>query len=265
MYKLVINPTFKCSFECNFCYVKKEKETYKDKLLDISALDDIFKNYDIKEVAISGGEPTTCDYDYMISLINKIKEYYDGQIDFETNFYDVNYCRKLQEATGINMVVGYDFHVKPFHTNIWENMYEYPLLFDIKTTATHFVVKSFHPNLILKKYTLLRNLKEFEFDRYMKNFYNQWLVSEELYDKYMNIFLVSDIKSKEKFKNARKAKDESYLLKPIFLNPDGLLYVQQATTIVEFVPFTGKVPELPLDFQTYTPAFIENVRAAQWR
>lgn len=252
MYKLVINPTFKCDFDCIFCYVKKEMETYQDRLLDISVLDDVFKNYKFEEVVISGGEPTNCPYDYMISLIEKIREYYDGQIDFETNFHNPTYCEKLQNATGVNIVVGYDFHAKPYANETWVNMYDYPNKFDIKLCATHFVVKSFHPNLILKKFSLLRNFKEFEVVRYMKNFSNQWKVETELFDKFIALFANSDFENKYTMKNIKKVKDNSYLLRPLIINPDGLLYVQSFGTIVQQIPFTGEFPEITEDFATYT-------------
>lgn len=259
MFTLIVNPTYKCGFDCNFCYVKKEQEKYDNKLLNVNALDDVFKNYEIGKVVISGGEPTNCDYDYIVSLINKIKEYYKDEIDFETNFYNVEYCRKLQESTGVNIVVGYDFHVRPYANDIWEKMYEYPLPFDIKICATHFVVKSFHPNLVLKKFTLLRNLKNFEIVRYMKNFTSQWKVETHLYEKYIRLFFDSEIETKNKCKNYTKIINGTYKNRPLIINPDGLLYVQKADTIVEQVPYVGEVPALDDEFATYTSELVRSV------
>ena len=253
MIRLIINPTFNCGFDCIFCYTKNEQNKYDKMLLDIDNISEVFKNYDIKEVCISGGEPTTCNIDYMILLIRKINENYTGTIDFETNFHNPNYCESLQKIfDNVNIVVSYDFAARPYANEVWNNMYVYPNKFDVKITATHLVIKNYHPNLILKKFSLLRNINSYEIVRYMKNFGNQWNIETELFEKFIKLFNDSQINCSAKFKNKEKVLNNTYLYRNLFLNPDGLLTVQKTGTIVENTPFTGEIPALEEQFQTYT-------------
>ena len=252
MFKLIINPTLKCNFDCLLCHTKSEAAKYGDTILDVNALDDIFKNYDIKEVVISGGEPTLCPLEYMYSLVDKIREYYKGKIDFETNFNDVRYCEILKKAKDVNIVVSYNFHMSPNANQIWNSMYDCEFPFDIKVVASHFVVKSFHPNLILRKFSLLRNCKGFEVVRYWKNINNQFLVETALFEKFIKLFNSSAITCQAKFKNKEKILDNTYMYRPLIINPNGLLYVYKTSNIIETEPFNGEVPALDSDFQTYT-------------
>ena len=46
--------------------------------------------------------------------------------------------------------------------------------------------------------------------------------------------------------------NNTYLYRDLFLNPDGLLTVQNTGNIVENVPFVGEIPALSEQFRTYT-------------
>lgn len=252
MFKLIINPTFKCDFDCLICHTKSEISKYGDKILDVNALDDVFKNYDIQDVVISGGEPTNCPLEYMYSLIDKIREYYKGNIDFETNFNNPRYCELLKKQKDINIVVSYNFHMSPYANQIWNNMYDAEFPFDIKVVASHFVVKSFHPSLIMRKFSLLRNCKSFEVVRYWKNLSNQFLVETALFEKFIKLFNNPAINCTAEFKNKTKILDNTYMYRPLIINPDGLLYVYNNTNIIDMIPYNGEIPALTPDFQTYT-------------
>jgi len=260
MFNLIINPSFDCKANCEFCMNFSQVGRYRGKLLDLNNLENVFKTYDIRHVEIGGGEPTDCDYLYMIDLINKIREFYNGEIDIKTNFSKPDYCLKFQSATNINLVVGYNFHLRPNSDSVWFAMYDYTKPFDIEVCATPHMIKAYHPNLILKKFAVLNNLKGLEIVRYQKNMKNQWDVSNELYETYMKMYIDSGINWQGKLKNVEKVKDNSFLNRDLILNPDGLLYTYEYGTIIDYIPYNGKVPAAPEEFKTYTNNLVNYIR-----
>jgi len=260
MFNLIINPSFACRANCEFCHNFGQIGKYKDKILDYSHLEGVFKTYDIKHVSIEGGEPTECDYEYMVALIGKIKELYNGVIDFKTNFGNPEYCLKLQSATGVNIVVGYEFHLRPNSDNVWYSMYDYSKPFDIEICATPQMIRAYHPNLILKKFAVLNNLKSVEVVRYYKNLKNQWDVDDNLFETYVKMFVDSQINCGCTIKNIDKVKSGEFMQRNLILNPDGLLYVYNYGTIIDTEPYTGKIPAIPEEYKTYTAKLVNYIR-----
>lgn len=260
MYNLIINPSYDCNMQCVFCYRKKERESYNSKQLPLEAIDDAFANLEISEVTITGGEPTMLSYDYLFLMLTKIRTYFSGKINFETNFTNPEMCAKLKDKFNINIVVGYDFHVRPLAQSIWNNMYEFHNKFDIKICASPFIIKSHHPNLIIRKLSVLNNLENVEVVRYVKNVNNQWNIADNIFENFVQRFVETDFKTNFNFLNYSKVKDNTFLFKDLYLQPNGNLEYLEAGTIIEFRPFVNEIPKLPDSFCTYSNNLIKYMK-----
>lgn len=260
MYNLIINPTYNCNMQCVFCYRKKERETYQKYQLPLEAIDDTFNNLDIGEVTISGGEPTLLPFEYLFTMLTKIREHFSGRINFETNFTNSEVCAKLKDKFNINIVVGYDFHIRPLGQDIWNKLYECHHKFDIKICASPFIIKTHHPNLIIRKLSVLKNLENVEITRYVKNENNQWNIADNIFENFVKRFIETDFKTNFNFLNYSKVKDNTFLYKDLYLQPNGNLEYLEANTIIEFKPFANEVPNLPDSFCTYSNNLIKYMK-----
>lgn len=251
-YNLILNLTSECNMQCPFCYIRREKELYKNIVLNPENIKDVLNNLDVKNITISGGEPTVLPYETLFSILTKIREIWQGNIDFETNFTNPDVCFRLKDNFDINIVVGYDFNVRPMGQVVWQSLYEARKDFSLKLCVSPFLVKSYHPNLIIKKLSLLSNLKNVELVRYWKNENNQWNLSNSLYENYIQRFVTTDFTTNFKLLNKSKVLDGTYLFRNLYMQPNGSLQYTQSGTIIEFHPFEDKVYNMDNDFLTYT-------------
>ena len=251
-YNLILNLTYDCNMQCPFCYIRREKEKYKNIVLNPDNVVEIINKFDIRNITISGGEPTTLSYNILFTFLSKLREVWDGNIDFETNFTNPDVCYRLKDNFNINIVVGYDFNVRPMGQVIWNNLYESRKEFDLKLCVSPFLVKTYHPNLIIKKLSLLKNIKYVELVRYWKNENNQFKLDNQMFENYIERFVLTDFETNFNLLNKSKVLDGTFLFKNLYMQPNGLLEYTNSGTIIEFVPFEDKVYNMDNDFLTYT-------------
>lgn len=260
MYNLIINPTYDCNMQCVFCFRRRERETYKKFTLPVETVEEILNKLDITQITISGGEPTLLPIEYLNNLLGKIREHFDGKINFETNFTNPDICAKLKTQYNLNIVVGFDFHIRPLAQNVWNSLYEYHHKFDLKICASPFMIKSHHPNLIIRKLSVLQNLENVEIVRYLKNENNQWNIADNIYENFVKKFMETDFKTNFNLLNYSKVKDNTFLLKDLYLQPNGALEYLSADNIIEFKPFENRVPNLPDSFCTYSNNLVKYMK-----
>lgn len=229
MRTLVVYPTFLCSFSCAFCLTKTKNSL--NEFLDVFKLRDFLeKNHsNFDKIKISGGEPMLINHDYFNELVDTIKE-------FNKNIIVSSYPVELKNyRDDIEYEFSYDFLARPRALEVWENLLRFPKKFDIKILVSPQILKTFHPNTILNKLSILPNIKSVEFKEYYRNEITMWNLNNTVYDKFIKLVLSSQLnipyinlnKEKMRFLNNKSSRvDNSYFDEEYCLLPDNKLYIQ---------------------------------------
>lgn len=229
MRTLVVYPTFLCPFSCAFCLTKTKNSL--NEFLDVFKLRDFLeKNHsNFDKIKISGGEPMLINHDYFNELVDTIKE-------FNKNIIVSSYPVELKNyRDDIEYEFSYDFLARPRALEVWENLLRFPKKFDIKILVSPQILKTFHPNTILNKLSILPNIKSVEFKEYYRNEITMWNLNNTVYDKFIKLVLSSQLnipyinlnKEKMRFLNNKSSRvDNSYFDEEYCLLPDNKLYIQ---------------------------------------
>lgn len=229
MRTLVVYPTFLCPFSCAFCLTKTKNSL--NEFLDVFKLRDFLeKNHsNFDKIKISGGEPMLINHDYFNEIVDTIKE-------FNKNIIVSSYPVELKNyRDDIEYEFSYDFLARPRALEVWENLLRFPKKFDIKILVSPQILKTFHPNTILNKLSILPNIKSVEFKEYYRNEITMWNLNNTVYDKFIKLVLSSQLnipyinlnKEKMRFLNNKSSRvDNSYFDEEYCLLPDNKLYIQ---------------------------------------
>lgn len=230
MKTLIVYPTFLCPYSCAFCLTKDKNSL--NEFLDIFKLRDFLEKNASKfdKIKISGGEPMSINYDYFNELVDALKE-------FNTNIVVSSYPVELKNyRDDIEYEFSYDFLARPRALEVWENLLNFPKKFDVKVLVSPQILKTFHPNVILNKLSILPNINTVEFKEYYRNETTMWNLNSLVYDKFIKLVLSSQLnvpfinlnKEKMRFLNGKTSKaKESFFEEEYCLLPDNKLYVQQ--------------------------------------
>lgn len=230
MKTLIVYPTFLCPYSCAFCLTKDKNSL--NEFLDIFKLRDFLEKNASKfdKIKISGGEPMSINYDYFNELVDALKE-------FNTNIVVSSYPVELKNyRDDIEYEFSYDFLARPRALEVWENLLNFPKKFDVKVLVSPQILKTFHPNVILNKLSILPNINTVEFKEYYRNETTMWNLNSLVYDKFIKLVLSSQLnvpfinlnKEKMRFLNGKTSKaNESFFEEEYCLLPDNKLYVQQ--------------------------------------
>lgn len=230
MKTLIVYPTFLCPYSCAFCLTKDKNSL--NEFLDIFKLRDFLEKNASKfdKIKISGGEPMSINYDYFNELVDTLKE-------FNTNIIVSSYPVELKNyRDDIEYEFSYDFLARPRALEVWENLLNFPKKFDVKVLVSPQILKTFHPNVILNKLSILPNINTVEFKEYYRNETTMWNLNSLVYDKFIKLVLSSQLnvpfinlnKEKMRFLNGKTSKaNESFFEEEYCLLPNNKLYVQQ--------------------------------------
>lgn len=230
MKTLIVYPTFLCPYSCTFCLTKDKNSL--NEFLDIFKLRDFLEKNASKfdKIKISGGEPMSINYDYFNELVDTLKE-------FNTNIVVSSYPVELKNyRDDIEYEFSYDFLARPRALEVWENLLNFPKKFDVKVLVSPQILKTFHPNVILNKLSILPNINTVEFKEYYRNETTMWNLNSLVYDKFIKLVLSSQLnvpfinlnKEKMRFLNGKTSKaNESFFEEEYCLLPDNKLYIQQ--------------------------------------
>jgi organic radical activating enzyme len=241
MKPLVIYPSLLCPFACAFCY-NKNKNSY-NRYLDISVIKEFIKNHSdkISDIIISGGEPMSFSKSYFDELINTLKTF-DKSITVRSYPYTLSNFRE-----DVNYNFSFDFMARPRALEAWENLLALKYPFNMTVLISPVIFK-YHPNDMLKRLSVLPNLKKVEFIPYYKNEYSAYdITKNDCLIKFNKILLQSKLnlpyelinRSKIQHKIVNNTNDTI----EVCLLPDGNLYYQDFddNNILKFIPTTDEI------------------------
>ena len=117
---LSINPTYYCNFSCDFCYLTPEQLNDRHKITPLW-LDHSLGQIDdpIGHVDLYGGEIGLLTSDYFYDIKEKIRKYYKGNININTN---LSAFPDFFRDDDITLSVSYDFSAREKEQHVLNNM-----------------------------------------------------------------------------------------------------------------------------------------------
>ena len=117
---LSINPTYYCNFSCDFCYLTPEQLNDRHKITPLW-LDHSLGQIDdpIGHVDLYGGEIGLLTSDYFYDIKEKIRKYYKGDININTN---LSAFPDFFRDDDITLSVSYDFSAREKEQHVLNNM-----------------------------------------------------------------------------------------------------------------------------------------------
>jgi len=117
---LSINPTYYCNFSCDFCYLTPEQLNDRHKITPLW-LDHSLGQIDdpIGHVDLYGGEIGLLTSDYFYAIKEKIRKYYKGDININTN---LSAFPDFFRDDDITLSVSYDFSAREKEQHVLNNM-----------------------------------------------------------------------------------------------------------------------------------------------
>lgn len=257
---LTIQPSFKCNYNCSYCYLGKLRED--NCLLDLGLLNErlveIRQYFNIGKVQILGGEPSILEQKYFYDLYKEVSEYKTSVVSNFSNLWLLDFC--LQ--TGTHLTVSFN-EERPHYKDTLSNLRKCKGLQCISLSSVVL------PSLIDKPAEkVISTYDELGFNVFFLK-YNQSVLSQQVYDlttSQYTRFLEQIILEYRKENHAFKIENESLLNDTeykascdhfLFINPNGkystITYTGEMEQFVEFdslekyISFSKKTYEEILD------------------
>lgn len=119
---LSINPTYYCNFACDFCYLTPEQLNDRAQI-NLGVLDEklseVARVDTIGHIDLYGGEIGLLKSDYLYSMKDIIRKYYQGDINVNTN---LSAFPDFFRDEDITLSVSYDFHAREKEQFVLNNM-----------------------------------------------------------------------------------------------------------------------------------------------
>ncbi len=226
-----LNPSYKCSFRCNFCYLSKTQlsDPLKIEISDLKeTLKEITKHYKIEHLDLYGGEIGILPLTYLVRL-NSILIKYVEKVNVITNLFQVNPYFTFQN---VNLSVSYDSIYRQFSDVVFDNMCKVNKDLSILTLATPSLMKMDIAKFI-EKLNTCKNVKSLEIKKYSTNQYNSLSIEnyhleyESFIQKFLDLENLMNFKfiNKELIKNSINKKYSSFSDNHLYITPKNELSV----------------------------------------
>lgn len=221
-----INPTYKCNFDCHFCYLTPTQ--LKDgKYLDLNQLicriNEIEQYFDIRCVDVYGGEVALLDSEYLKSMISLFSSN-TTNINFITNFSIVNevfYDERLQVS------VSWDGNIRRKSEKVFDNIKKFSRNVHILMLASNEMLNWSDQEIasIIELFNKTQNIKTVEIKPYSTNQANQYKVGFRQYEEFIKRWLSYNhnflFVNRQRLEDVFKGITNSFSDDHIYINPNG--------------------------------------------
>lgn len=228
---LSINPSYRCNFRCNFCYLTKEQLSSQEilplEILEVKLQAIREAGYQISHVDLYGGEIALLETSYLNAMDAKLRDHGVTSINVITNLSRIN-DYFLQED--ITLSVSYDFEVREQSNKVLENIMLVPKNVSILMLASPELIKK-PIKEIIETFNYLVNVVSVEIKPYSSNQANQLNISFIEYEEYIKSWMMTDIDKKFEFINEMYIQDtlssqrNAFSDNHVYLTPKGDLAV----------------------------------------
>lgn len=179
---LNIITTYKCPFQCKFCY--NISKTNDDTTLNINVLDKFLEKNSNKfdKIIISGGEPSITLHSYQEDVIKTVQKYANN-CELSTYYFDL---KKIFNKIRYN--VSYDFRARGHVDEVWNNLLNFPNPFDLTITLSPLLYK-YYPNKILQTFNYLKNVENVTFVPFFQHEAFPYKIEKRFLDQFKQLLL----------------------------------------------------------------------------
>lgn len=206
MFGLSINPTYFCNFRCSFCYLTEQQLADKtfiglDKLE--AKLQQVCEVGPIDHIDLYGGEIGTMRKEYLESMHEVLKRYYNGKINVITN---LSHIHPYFMRDDVQLSVSYDFECREVHERVLKNIAIVQKDVHVLLLAGACLVEKDVEGMI-KVLNTLHNIKTVEIKPYSTNQANCETVSFKDYEEFVKRWIDSETEKRFAFMNEVKIQE----------------------------------------------------------
>lgn len=200
---LSLNPTYKCNFRCDFCYLTPD-QLADTKRISYEKLDELMSQIpSIKYLDLYGGEIGVIRPDVYYEYKKIIRKYYDGEINIITN---LSMIHDYFFDDDVYLSVSYDFDAREKSDKVFMNMMmsEVPLAVLILASPK---VLEMNVDHMIQQLNMCSAIESVEIKPYSSNQANQHHVTHKQFEDFVIKWLESPVKKNFDFINKMKIQE----------------------------------------------------------
>ena len=200
---LSLNPTYKCNFRCDFCYLTPE-QLADPKRISPERLDELmFQIPKIKYLDLYGGEIGVLTPKMFYEYKEVIRRHYDGEINIITN---MSMIHDYFFDDDVYLSVSYDFEAREKSDKVFTNMMMSEVPIAVLILASPKVVNMDVDNMI-HQLNMCSSIASVEIKPYSTNQANQYPVSHKRFEDFVINWIESPVKKNFDFINKMKIQE----------------------------------------------------------
>lgn len=222
-----LNPTYLCNFSCHFCYLTPEQLRDR-KTLDVKRLPEMLMEvneagYKLEHVDLYGGEVGLLSEEYLDQLDEILFEFGDPNINIITNLFK-KHPFFLKEH--IDLSVSFDFDAREKSDLVLSNLLTTNKDISILMLASKELMgKDVAP--MIQTFNSIQNIVSVEVKPYSSNQSNQYKVSDQEFEAFVQKWIDSDLPmnfdfiNEEQIKLALQKKRNAFSDDHVYITPNG--------------------------------------------
>lgn len=206
MYTLSLNPTYKCNFRCDFCYLTPE-QLADSKRISCERLDELMSQVpEIDHIDLYGGEIGVLRPEVYYEYKDVIRKYYQGEINIITN---LSMIHDYFFDDDVYLSVSYDFEAREKSDKVFMNMMMSQVPMAVLILASPEVIQMDVDHMI-QQLNMCSAIDSVEIKPYSSNQANQHHVTHKQFEDFVIKWLESPVNKNFDFINEAKIKDKDY-------------------------------------------------------
>lgn len=200
---LSLNPTYKCNFRCDFCYLTPD-QLADTKRISYEKLDELMSQIpEIKYLDLYGGEIGVIRPDVYYEYKKIIRKYYQGEINIITN---LSMIQDYFFDEDVYLSVSYDFEAREKSDKVFMNMMLSEVPIAVLILASPEVI-SMDVDKMIQQLNMCNAVESVEIKPYSSNQANQHHVTHKQFEDFVIQWLESPVKKNFDFINKMKIQE----------------------------------------------------------
>lgn len=161
---MLVQPLYDCNLACDFCCMPKQNSSR----LDLNFLERVLTSIDfpIKEIIITGGEPSLLPNSYQTRLVEICSTHTNTRPIMYTNLTKIPFV-----GSDVDLYVSYDFGLRQCTNQVITNLYLLNHQFTLTTVLTDYIVEHVGVDRLIEFANKFNNLKRYQLVPFFKSQY----------------------------------------------------------------------------------------------
>lgn len=224
---LSLNPSYRCNFRCDSCYLTEDQLRSKQRL-DLGLLDrrlgELQDHYELEQIDLYGGEITVLPLDYLEQLWVILRKHFQGRVNLISNFSLLHPMYMWEDDSRLTLSASYDFSARQQHDSVLTNILLTPRPVHVLMLATPALL-NIDVLAMVETFNSIRNVASVEIKPYSKSQANDLPISYRDYERFVqqwieaprNFPLINEQQIQDSLNGERNAFSDDH----IYLTPAG--------------------------------------------